>query len=72
MFVRQVHRDQIVGEWLCCEPCSKYFPDDNVMSLHNSHTHNKAVRDTIEEQLEEMEAGEGGLKLVSEVSVVTY
>ena len=35
------------------------------MSLHHSHTHNKGLRDTIEEQLEEMEAGEGGLKLVS-------
>jgi hypothetical protein len=38
------------------------------MSLHNSHTHNKTLKDTIEEQLEEME-GDGSIKLVNPFSI---
>ena len=33
-----------MGNWLCCDACTKYFPDENVMALHNSHTHNKVVK----------------------------
>jgi len=43
-FSKKVHRELVMGNWLCCDTCTKYFPDENVMALHNSHTHNKVVK----------------------------
>ena len=40
----KVHRELVIDNWLCCDTCTKYFPDENVMALHNSHTHNKVVK----------------------------
>jgi hypothetical protein len=71
---QQVHHDLVEMNWLCCETCSKYFPDENVMALHNSHTHNKvnkalsdAARFEDAAQLDDMD-GEVMIKMVRKIN----